>query len=319
MERNVVGNLFVPIMILAFVGCSKDGHQQTADNRNAQDPYRSKGLAVRELQAPASEIALHVRVAGNSRSGNVLIAVHGGPGMSSGYMVGLEQIAGDKLAVVTYDQRGTGGSTSPSEDPANYTLIKYVEDLEAVRQAVGVERVHLFGHSWGGIVAMRYATVHPQKVHSIVLMGSGAPSMKAALDARAYKAQRIAALQQQGIIPARPTSLKDILPSYFADPRFKPPAELENLDYHPAVEQLTWSALGDFDFTSDVARLDHRILFLWGENDPFGRPMAETTVEALSAAELEFVELEKCGHFWQECPDAVYPRIRAFLGLPPEE
>jgi pimeloyl-ACP methyl ester carboxylesterase len=46
--------------------------------------------------------------------------------------------------------------------------------------------------------------------------------------------------------------------------------------------------------------------------------MAEATVAALSAARLEFVLVEKCGHFWQERPDAVYPRILAFLGLRPE-
>ena len=278
---------------------------------------RSSGSAARELQAPASEVTLHVRVAGDLRSGNVLIAIHGGPGMSSDYMASLERLAGPDLAVVLYDQRGTGRSTSPPDDPANYSLPKYVEDLEAVRQAVGVEQVHLFGHSWGGVVAMRYATVYPQKVRSIVLMGSGAPSLQAARDAQAYKAQRIAALQQQGIIPARPTSMQDLLPSYFSDPRFEPPDELKNLHYNPTVEQLTWSALGDFDFTADVARLDHRVLLLWGEDDPFGMPMAEATVTALSAAQVEFAVLDKCGHFWHECPDAFYSRVRTFLDLPP--
>ena len=68
---------------------------------------RSSGSAARELHAPASEVTLPVHVAGNPRSGNVLIAIHGGPGMSSDYMASLEQLAGDRLAVVTYDQRGT--------------------------------------------------------------------------------------------------------------------------------------------------------------------------------------------------------------------
>jgi len=270
---------------------------------------------IRELNVETLDATLFVRVTGNLESSNVLIAVHGGPGMSSDYMASLEQLAGDKLAVVTYDQRGTGRSTSPSDDPANYSLQKYIEDLEAVRQAIGVEQVHLFGHSWGGVVAMRYATVYPQKVRSIVLMGSGAPSLQAARDAQAHKSQRIAALQQQGIIPAKLASVRDILPSYFSDPHFEPPDELQNLSYNPTVEQLTWSALGDFDFTADVAGLDHRVLFLWGEDDPFGAPMAEATVTALSAAKVEFVTLEKCGHFWHECPDQFYPRVRAFLGI----
>jgi len=46
-------------------------------------------------------------------------------------------------------------------------------------------------------------------------------------------------------------------------------------------------------------------------------PTAEATLTALSVAQVEFVMLEKCGHFWQENADAFYPRVRAFLGMPP--
>ena len=69
--------------------------------------------SVLELQVQGSGVTLYVRVAGNAGSGNVLIAIHGGPGMSSDYMASLEQqLAGDELAVVTYDQRGTASRSS---------------------------------------------------------------------------------------------------------------------------------------------------------------------------------------------------------------
>jgi pimeloyl-ACP methyl ester carboxylesterase len=267
------------------------------------------------LEVAAADVTLHVNIAGEVDAKNVLIAIHGGPGMSSDYMHSLEQLAGPELAVITYDQRGTGHSTSPPDDAAHYGLLKYVQDLEAVREAVGAERVHLFGHSWGGLVAMRYATLHPQQVRSIVLMGSGAPSMAAARAGQANRMQRIAALQQQGIMPAQLSSLQDILPAYFADPHFEMPDELENLYYNPAVEQLTWSALGDYDFTPDVAILEHPVLILWGEGDPFGLQMAEATVSALSNARVEFVTLETCGHFWHECPEPFFDHVRAFLDI----
>ena len=60
----------------------------------------------------------------------------------------------------------------------------------------------------------------------LVLMGSGAPSMKAMLAANEHKVRRIAELQQQGIIPSQIGSLEDMLPSYYANPRFDAPAEL---------------------------------------------------------------------------------------------
>jgi len=268
----------------------------------------------REFKVRADDVTLHVRIAGDPEAGDVLIAIHGGPGMSSDYMVSLEQLAGTAFAVVTYDQRGTGRSTEPSE---GYALLQYVADLEAVRKAAGAAKVHLFGHSWGGVVAMRYATVHPQRVRSIVLMGSGAPSMQAARAGQANKVQRIATLQQQGIIPRSLTSVRDILPAYLADPGFELPGELQDPYYNGTVEQRTWSALGDYDFGAEVAGLEHPVLILWGAEDPFGLPMAEATEKALAAAQVEFVVLERCGHFWQECPDAFFARVRAFLELPP--
>ncbi len=270
---------------------------------------------VRELAVPADDVTLHVRVVGGPVEENVLVAVHGGPGMSSDYMVSLEQLASEELAVVTYDQRGTGRSTSPPPDAANYDLLKYVADLDAVRQAVGAKRVHLLGHSWGGLVAMRYAAVHPGKVSSIILIGSGAPTLQAAQIGQANKAQRITELQRQGIIPERLTTLVDVLPAYFFDPDFRMPEELENLHYSPTAEQLTWSALGDFDFTAEVATIQHPVLFLWGEDDPFGLAMAKATRDALLNADVEFVVLENCGHFWHECPDELLFQVRAFLEL----
>ena len=156
---------------------------------------------IRELNANVSEAILYVRVAGNPESGNVMIALHGGPGQSHHYMLDLERLAGKELAVVTYDQRGVGGSSAPPADPANYDLMDYVEDLEAVRRAVGADQVHLLGHSWGGVVAMRYATVYPQSVRSLILVGSGSPTWDGMMAAGARIGQRVQALQGQGVLP----------------------------------------------------------------------------------------------------------------------
>jgi CubicO group peptidase (beta-lactamase class C family)/pimeloyl-ACP methyl ester carboxylesterase len=272
-----------------------------------------------ELQVQANGVTLHVRIAGSAKSGNVLIAINGGPGQSSRYMVSLEQLASPEFAVVTFDQRGTGRSSTPSD---GYALLKYVADLEAVREAVGAEKVHILGHSWGGIVAMRYATVHPQHVRSIILMGSGPPSRLVAQAGQANLGQRIGELQRQGIIPAELSTnpaevLEAILPAYFSDPGFRIPDELKETPYNVTVYQQTLSTLGNWDFTSEVGKLDHQVLMLWGEDDPFGLPMAEATKNAFSKAQVEFAILKGCGHFWHENPAEFFSRVRAFLKLPP--
>ena len=67
----------------------------------------------KELSVPAGDVTLHVRITGDPRVGNVLIAIHGGPGMSSDYMLSLEQLANIEFAVVIYDQRGVGHTDPP--------------------------------------------------------------------------------------------------------------------------------------------------------------------------------------------------------------
>lgn len=82
-----------------------------------------------ELTVNSNGVAQYVRVSGDPSSGETLIAIHGGPGMTSDYMLNLEKLAGPDLAVVSYDQRGIGRSSSPQAEPGNYTLNQYTEDL----------------------------------------------------------------------------------------------------------------------------------------------------------------------------------------------
>ncbi len=301
--------IIVLILLIIILGLLISGY--------AAEAHLSKldGSRVQEITVPTKNVTLHAKIVGNLNVGDVLIAVNGGPGQSSRYMASLEQLAGAELAVVTYDQRGAGQSTEPSD---GYGLLNYVADLEAVREAVGAEKIHILGHSWGGIVAMRYTTVHPQRVRSIILMGSGPPSREAAQAGQAKLGQRIARLQEQGIIaPSLPMDTKHlleaILPAYFSDPKFKIPEELKETAFSETAYQQTLITLGNWDFKEEVAKLTHPVLMLWGENDPFGLPMAEATKNALSNAQVEFVMLKGCGHYWQECPDDFFSHIRAFL------
>jgi pimeloyl-ACP methyl ester carboxylesterase len=303
MAFKILTLLALLAMILGTAACS--GQAPPTEPAQAQ-----------ELKAQADGVKLHVRIAGNPEAPDVLLAVNMGPGLSSHTMVSLEQLAGDSFAVVTYDQRGTGRSTAPGGDSGTghpYALLNYVADLEAVRQAVGAERVHLFGHCWGGLVAVRYATLHPDRVRSLVLWGGAWPSSDIVATGQRNLARRQAALQQEGIIPARPTAFQQILPVFLSDPRFALPDAFGQSQYDPRVEAETKDALGEYDITAEVAGLEHPILFLWGEDDPFGLETAEATRDTFSAGQVEFVVIEDCGHLWHECPDAFFGHVREFL------
>jgi len=278
-------------------------------------------VVFRELTVQTPEVTLYTRVAGNLQSGNVLIAINGGPGLSSHYMLGLEDLAGENFAVVTYDQRGVSRSSAPPVDPSSYTFDQYVEDLEAVRKASGTEKVYLFGHSWGGLVAMRYAAAYPGKVRSIMLMGSGAPSWNVLLSNFGRFEERVRTLQAQGIIPLDLTR-KDgqadpHLPAYFSDPKFyfSPDDRGGAPEFSTVASEMTWAAVQGYDLTTEIAQLQLPVLVLCGKDDPYAQ-MSEAVAAALTSAKVEYVVFDKCGHFWHECPEVFFSQVRDFLELP---
>jgi proline-specific peptidase len=73
-----------------------------------------------------------------------------------------------------YDQIGCGRSTGPTRDPSVWTVELFVEEVGAVRDALGLVETHLFGSSWGGMLAMEYALTRPHGLASLVLASSPA-------------------------------------------------------------------------------------------------------------------------------------------------
>lgn len=104
-------------------------------------------------------------------SGTPVILLHGGPGYSSYYLKPLEQL-GDDRPVVRYDQLG-GGKSDRVSDTTMFTIAHFVRELDSLRSALGYDKVHIVGHSWGTILGFEYYRAHPDHVASLTL-GSAA-------------------------------------------------------------------------------------------------------------------------------------------------
>jgi len=116
-------------------------------------------------------------------SGPTLVCHGGGPGFSSLYLGNLGGL-GDRLELVLLDPRGTGGSDRPAR-PRAYAIQDYVDDVEELRPHPRLERIHLFGHSHGGIVAMAYAAQHPDRLERLILastLARWAPGQEEAME-----------------------------------------------------------------------------------------------------------------------------------------
>ena len=99
--------------------------------------------------------------------GTPLLVLHGGPGVPSYYLDSLRALAGQR-PVVLYDQLGCGRSDRPA-DPSPYRAERFVTEVGQVREALGLDRVHLLGQSWGGMLAAMYALTAPSGLASLVL------------------------------------------------------------------------------------------------------------------------------------------------------
>ncbi|MBI4566822.1 MAG: alpha/beta hydrolase [Planctomycetes bacterium] len=111
---------------------------------------------------------IHVEVFG---SGKPILGLHGGPGLSDWRDTrAAMQFLEDEFTLVYLDFRGCG--ESPECDPATYTHEQWCADIEEVRRQMGLERVGIYGGSYGGFMALEYAWRHPDRVTHMVLRGA---------------------------------------------------------------------------------------------------------------------------------------------------
>lgn len=100
---------------------------------------------------------------------NVVLCLNGGPGLPCDYLREAHACLIDQgYRVVAFDQLGTGNSDRPA-DPALWTIGRYVEETETVRTTLGLGKVHLLGHSWGGWLAIDYALTYPENLKTLIL------------------------------------------------------------------------------------------------------------------------------------------------------
>ncbi len=149
---------------------TRRSHDASKVSVTSRTPQRdTEAMSVGEHEVVLAGVRFWYRVAGTGQPGDApLVFLHGGPGYNSYSFAALE---GPRLErsqrVVYYDQRGAGRSERPWT--AHYALDTLVEDVEALRRALGVPKIAVLGHSFGGITALEYAARYPDRVSKLVL------------------------------------------------------------------------------------------------------------------------------------------------------
>lgn len=132
--------------------------------------------AVREGAIPFQGYETWYRVVGDADAPGTfpLLCLHGGPGAAHDYLEPLQAMADTGRRVIFYDQLGCGRSSLPEPKPEMWTVDLFVEEVDAVRRALGLERIHLLGQSWGGMLGMEYALTQPEGLVSLTIASSPA-------------------------------------------------------------------------------------------------------------------------------------------------
>ena len=122
----------------------------------------------RELMVPVEGGRVYVRVNGDLTGRRPpMVILHGGPGGTHGAYLDALALA-EERAVILYDQLDSGRSDWPG-DRRNWRVARFVDELDAIAQALDVARWHVVGHSWGGTLALEYGARRPARLQSLVL------------------------------------------------------------------------------------------------------------------------------------------------------
>ncbi|MBI1801271.1 MAG: proline iminopeptidase-family hydrolase [Chloroflexi bacterium] len=124
-----------------------------------------------------------------------LLCLHGGPGAPHDYLEPLEAMAATGRRVIFYDQLGAGNSDHP-HNPEMWTVQLFVDEVGAVRRALGLDRVHILGQSWGGMLGMEYALTQPAGLASLTVADSPASMTQWVSEANRLRGELPPAVQE---------------------------------------------------------------------------------------------------------------------------
>lgn len=270
---------------------------------------------------------LAYRVAG---SGPPLVCIPGGPGQAVEYLGKLGGLSGHRTLILL-DNRGTGASQKP-QDPLTYRVDRLVQDVEALRDHLGLDRMDLFGHSASGGICLLYAAEYPHRLDHLVLVS---PSLRVVgmqsdlgvdkvLARRAHEpwyADAVAALHAEAASPReleryRWLSAPLLYGRWDAAARAQAAAEPAQFA-QPATEGFYAGFSPDPELPARLAALPVPVLLVAGDYDiwPTGESVRELAA-LLGNANLAL--LPRTGHFpWVDGSVTFVAIVREFLDRRP--
>jgi proline iminopeptidase len=227
-----------------------------------------------------------------------LVCLHGGMGVDAGslHVPGILDLARLGIRLIIPDQRGHGKSERTT--PSDYSHSVWADDIHTFAQSLGLEKFALFGHSYGGFLALEYATRWPESLTHLILVATSAGPVFA----RAAAVATDADLREH---------FRVAWPRFFVgDDKHWP--LFESLQFSVDAYTAAFAReLPDYDLRGQVAALDVPALLVVGQSDPY-RPDMEWLAAHLPQPTL--CTLEGVGHFpFIEAADRFHESVAPFI------
>ena len=302
LDRLRVKSIALAAGILALApGCGERG------------PAAGEGFA----PVPGGKVYYRVMRSGESATRPPVLLLHGGPGGRSCTFSVLSDLAKER-PVVIYDQLGSGKSERPS-DTTLWRTDRFVEELAAVRQALGLRRVHLLGHSWGATLAAEYLlTKKPEGVLSVTFSSPLLSTARWVADARRLRSTLPESVQstlarcetvETADSPTCQAAVEVFNERFVRGARVMPdlPA-CEGSTNNETIYRQMWGAaeftatgsLRDYDRTDRLGELRLPVLFLAGRNDEAVPATIEEFQQRVPGARLTIFEDSAHGSYRTE-------------------
>lgn len=168
-------NLFHTTLLLFTIALFTSCKQETIATQNeyfaqSTDSIQNGGVKVIPITTPKGTFNVWTKRIGNNPKIKVLL-LNGGPGATHEYFECFENfLPAEGIEFIYYDQLGCGNADNPN-DTSMWDLPRYVEEVEQVRKALKLDNTnfYLLGHSWGGILAMEYATKYQNNMKGLII------------------------------------------------------------------------------------------------------------------------------------------------------
>ncbi|MDU0371466.1 proline iminopeptidase-family hydrolase [Hymenobacter endophyticus] len=258
----------------------------------ASDTTRVKdgGVQLVPISTPKGKFNVWTKRFGNNPRIRLLL-LNGGPGATHEYFECMESfLPQEGIEFIYYDQLGCGNSDNP-KDTAMWSLPRYVEEVEQVRQALKLDKdnFYLLGHSWGGILAAEYALKYQQHMKGLIIsnMMMSVPAYGRYADEVLAKQMKPEVLREIREIEARqdfqnPRYMELLLPNFYTEHILRLPLakwpEPVNRSFAKMNQSLYVTMQGPSEFgvsgkllhwdrTADLPKLSVPVLSIGGKHD----------------------------------------------------